>query len=383
MKKLIALLVLSSCAATTDDPDAYVGRDHTAFVAAPVPLEAAAPGTLVLSIPPTVIAGSSLGIEVDGAFPYETIALGRGAGQGPGPCGAIIGGQCLDLLLPAKRLSDIPTDDTGYGELWVTVPDQPGTSGCFQAVAIRNHVDAELSPVVCTTIITDSGDPTPLLLTDSSTDMIYLMGTDGTVSDSFASPVSGVQGVAHDRGDGAGFWVMGSSDLTNAYKLDWSGALVSTVPLGTTPREIRGLDYWVDDYGEDLIVVTGVNVNSIDVVWGFLETSGTRWIESGFYSGGFMSGLWGVHVTAMPSDFDRWTSWYSSDTLELWLGSSVQDTVTPISIGEPRGMTMASDGTFYVVDAANALVVHLDAGGAALDSFATPASQPAGLSYME
>lgn len=373
-----AMLVLVGCGQVVGDTETSVGGDVT-FVVADVPDEAAAPGTLEVVLP-ALVAGETVNIGVRGAYPGETIALGRGSGLGAGPCGAIIGGQCLGIVGPAKRLPDIVTNGSGAGFLSVTVPDRVGRSGCFQAVAIRGGADAELSDPVCGTIV-ETAPVASVLLTDSGTDTIYRLGLDGSVLNSWASPVSGLQGVALDRRERDGFWVAGTGALGTFYKVDFSGAVVDTMVGQTTVRDIRGLDYVMDD-GGDLIAAMGVNVNSIDVLWGFREDTGQRWIESGHYDGGFLNGLWGVHVIAMPLGFDRWVTRQTTDTLDQFVNET-HTAVLSIAPTEARGMAELPDGSFLVVDQATARVVHLAADGSTLGAFATPGNRPSGISYLD
>jgi hypothetical protein len=161
---------------------------------------------------------------------------------------------------------------------------------------------------------------------------------------------------------------------------------MSKVTLMTPLNEVRGLDYYVDASGADLLALVGLNVNSIDVFNTWRVSDGSMQLSSGQYlNGSFQSGFWGVRALGPPGmmddHFDRWMS-TNIGTLDRWLGSSNSRTTTLMTaFGPLRGLDVARDGTFWLV--AGAKIIHATAQGASLGSFATPSGDAMGLSLLE
>jgi hypothetical protein len=230
----------------------------------------------------------------------------------------------------------------------------------------------------------DSG-PGVLLLSDAN-GYIYELDETGVVLAQWNSPISGVRGVTWDRDEGDGFWVVGTGAPGALTKVDWDGTTVRTVimtKLPGFPSNPRGLDYKTDPAG-DVLVLVATEINGIDSMWNFDVGTGSRTIGSTHYMDGFQVGFWGIHQIGPGVEFEvaRWTSW-PDGTLQRWDGS--QAFVSSISTGlvNPRGLSMAPGGDFWVVDQMNNRVVHLSSQGVLLSEFPTPGSNPLGLSYWE
>lgn len=224
-----------------------------------------------------------------------------------------------------------------------------------------------------------------LLVTDETADQIFKLDASGNVLAVFASPVSLVRGVAHDKRTPETFWVMGSGNIDTFYQLDLAtGELISTVFdvlwQGIGDNDIRGLGFYLGSGPEyDQFLKANANVNSIDGVHGNLVGTGEGVFKTSYFFNGFQSGYWGVDHAGSTSDH-RWATNYDSDALEQWIGSTFIGSIS-IPLDEPRGVSLDGAGGFWVVDQATASVVHLDSDGEIVTTFGTPGSKPLGISY--
>jgi hypothetical protein len=101
----------------------------------------------------------------------------------------------------------------------------------------------------------------------------------------------------------------------------------------------------------------------------------------GFYDNGFQSGYWGVSMLAADGVANVFRAWAArASILELWQTATLQGSVT-MGVSNPRGLVQAPNGDFWVVDATAHQVVHMSSNGTVLGGFATPGTQPAGLSF--
>jgi hypothetical protein len=102
----------------------------------------APPGVMTLTLRNTLI-GDVMRAEVHDSIPYEDMQFAlsvNGSGVDAGPCMESMGGLCLDLAEPVKRLGNTFADSDGVADLAVEIPNFPylyGTEVCVQAVARR------------------------------------------------------------------------------------------------------------------------------------------------------------------------------------------------------------------------------------------------------
>lgn len=300
---------------------------------------------------------------------------GRNAGI---TCPPALAGACLGITSPVVLGSAI-AGAGGVATLSVPVPATVpiGTIAWFQAGTLPNPTSV-LSDVVRR--VAGGGGPSGFLVADTATNRIYQLDPSGAVTQSWASPVANVRGVAWDHRAQDGFWVTGLGDIQTAYKLDLTGAAIDALQLTRTDRDVRGLDYWPSPTG-DLLTVVSWSPLGIQVVYGFL-TDGTLWLESSHYENGFLSGFWGIAAVAQVSDIERWTTWSNGD-LEYWPGSGgrTQD----VALGGPglRGVDTDDNGDLYVVDANRRIIHHLSPTGAPIGTIPLNLSDPADISIVD
>jgi hypothetical protein len=228
------------------------------------------------------------------------------------------------------------------------------------------------------------GGPGPeLLVSDGTQNTIYRLDLKGNALGTFPSPVSGTRGVAYDRRTRDGFWVCGEGDRTRVYKVRWTGQ-VTNVTLMAPLNEVRGLDYYLDPNGLDLVAMVGVNTNNVEVFNTWTASDGALQMSTGqVITSVFQTGFWGTRAVGPPGptgSFDRWLS-RSNGTLEHWFDSSQRTAIVTTMLGALRGLDMAHDGTFWLV--VGPKIVHAGAAGATLDSFAAPSADAMGLSLLE
>ena len=234
-----------------------------------------------------------------------------------------------------------------------------------------------------------------LLVSDTSQNRVYLITLDGTIIRSWTTPVAQPTGVAYDRRDTDGFWVVGRANATTLYKVGWNGTTLRSFENGasTNPEwqiptgDIRGLDYFRGASADaDRLAYVKRNINSVDTLTSNFVVSGGPDSSSSFYANGFQSGYWGcaiVDVSGTVGDYVRaWcTRNASTRTLERWYGPSLEAQMT-IQIDDARGVTLSPSGGFFVVDVARLLIVELDASGGTVRSFPAPGTTPAGIAYL-
>jgi hypothetical protein len=222
-----------------------------------------------------------------------------------------------------------------------------------------------------------------LLLTDHAENRIFKLSLSGQVLAAFNSPVSGVQGVAHDRREKGKFWVTSTSQVMTFYQLDLqNGSLLKTLPnsgWGIKNNDIRGFTYFLaSNAGDDLLIANSLNVNTIDVTNGNFKASGAGNFQTSFHKGDFLSGYWGV---AQKGEYmERWATNHKTDTLEHWNSSTFISSFN-LPLSEPRGVDLDPSGNFWVVDAATKKIYKLANGGQVLDSWAAPGTDPRDISY--
>ncbi|MFT4622643.1 MAG: hypothetical protein ACI8PZ_001299 [Myxococcota bacterium] len=148
---VIGLVACGTVSAPEVAPEAWDG---------PVAGVASPPGDVVITVD-TGIIGGTLPVQLTDAYPFEEVELLLStAGAGPGPCPPPVGGACLGLLGPVKRLVTMYADIDGNATLALPVPadgDLAGREVCFQAAAVRGPggVSSDLSEVVCTILDRD------------------------------------------------------------------------------------------------------------------------------------------------------------------------------------------------------------------------------------
>jgi len=226
-----------------------------------------------------------------------------------------------------------------------------------------------------------------LLVSDPGTDQIFRLDTLGEILDAFASPVSQVKGVTHDLRTPLSCWVVGSGDIDTFYKLDLlTGEVLASIPNQISgdlmPGEVRGLSYALRESPEwDVLFEATINSNKIHGVYGNYVETGFGVFKTSYWLDGFQEGYWGVDAVG-DSGSERWATNYETNTIEHWIGSSFQSSLS-CPIDEPRGLAMGPAGSFWVIDRATQMVVRLNSAGQVLGSFPAPGSDPHGISYYE
>jgi len=164
--------------------------------------------------------------------------------------------------------------------------------------------------------------------------------------------------------------------------VDWDHT-VTRLAVSSTFASVRGLDFYRDpaDPVDDVLLVAGSN-GTVDVARGVNPATGDTQFASGFYIGGFLRGVWGIHglnYSLSGSTWEYWTTW-GRNTLERFTGASNRTETIGLSIVTPRGVSQDSDGTFWLVNATGDRIVHLDASGTEIEGFSSPGTDPMGLS---
>lgn len=107
------------------------------------------PPTLSLVAPATLPIGSTVSLEVNGAWSGERVyVLASLRGTGVGPCDPLLGGACLGLRPPVRLLASPLADSTGTAIVRPTIPAFGiGQPIAFQAVVVRGYSgsDSEFS----------------------------------------------------------------------------------------------------------------------------------------------------------------------------------------------------------------------------------------------
>ena len=239
--------------------------------------------------------------------------------------------------------------------------------------------DGDGTPDFCEPVVA----PGQLLVSDGFTGRVYSLDLSGNVLGSWLTGVGQLRGVAHDRRNGDGFWVLDNAAPTSLRKLDWSGALQTTLTSAYAAGvDVRGLDYWLDPGGNDRLAYVARNPNSIDVSYHVLVATGAAQVESSFYNGGFQAGYWGMtDLLDVGSLFERRAA--RGALIEEFAGPNQSGPAVTVPGGVSlRGIAAVDATTSYVVDNAGQqiLLVNHDT-GAVLSSFLAPGPDPLGISY--
>ena len=261
-----------------------------------------------------------------------------------------------------------------------TVPD-----GCDVCPGGDDLVDTDGdgTPDFCEPVL---GGPGELLVSDGITGMVYALDTSGVVQGSWSAGVGQLRGVAHDRRNGDGFWVLDNAAPTVLKKVSWTGSTLATVTSTySSGQNVRGIDFWLDPNGGDRLAYVATNPNNIDVSYHVLVASGQAQLESSFYNGGFMAGYWGLHDAldgVNISSFER-RAVHGSNVLEYFVGANQSGSgVTVSGSFSLRGISSVDATTSYVVDNAGQQILLVDhTTGAVLSTFLAPGPDPLGISY--
>ena len=229
--------------------------------------------------------------------------------------------------------------------------------------------------------------PGEILVSDGTTGMVYALDTAGVLQGSWATGASQLRGVAHDRRNNDGFWVLDNAAPTQITKLDWSGNTVTTVTSSySAGTNVRGLDFWLDPNGaaSDRFVYVATNPNVIDVSYHVLASNGQAQLESSFYNAGFLAGYWGIHDIldgVSISNFQRRAT-RNASSIEEFTGPNQTGSAVSTSAAAVRGISGVDATTSYVVDNGAGLILLVDhTTGATISSFAAPGPNPLGISY--
>ena len=230
--------------------------------------------------------------------------------------------------------------------------------------------------------------PGELLVSDGTTGMVYALDGAGVLQGSWSAGVGALRGVAHDRRNGDGFWVLDNNAPTQLTKLDWSGTTVTTVTSSySSGNDVRGLDYWVDPSGAaaDRLVYVANNPNNIDVSYHVLVGTGQSQLESSFYNSGFQAGYWGIHDLVDGtgiSSFERRAT-RNNTLIEEFVGPNQSGgSVGTSGVTALRGISSVDATTSWVVDNGAAMIRLVDhTNGSIVSSFAAPGPNPLGISY--
>jgi len=147
--------------------------------------------TLLLAVPafaqdltldvPTLIAGETADVVIEGLDPSETVFLVRGGSVGPGACPAALGGSCLDVTGVPQVAGAAIADGAGVALVTLTLPSgSVGASAGLQAVAIRGGVDSAFSDAQAVSV--EPSQPCPIYIND-----LAAPGGTGTVGAPYAT----------------------------------------------------------------------------------------------------------------------------------------------------------------------------------------------------
>jgi len=227
------------------------------------------------------------------------------------------------------------------------------------------------------------------LVTDAGAEMIYRIDTEGSVINSFTSPVEGIRGIAHDLRSPLHCWVTGMGDQMSFYKLSiLTGDVTAVVPnqIGAdmTMGGMRGLSYDMrSNPAEDLLYQGLVNKTGIDTTHGSHVQGGMGAFKTAYPSpqGGFKSGYWGVAAYGAGQS-ERYASNFDLNFIERWDGSTFKSSFA-IPVEEPRGLALGPANTFWVLDATTKKIYRVSAIGLVLSSLDAPGYSPMDISYWE
>lgn len=133
---LFSVVVIAACGVEPDvSPDAELPFPEWDGI--PV-TQAPPPGSFSIDTP-ELVAGTTVELAVFGAGTFDRVRIAAGSnGIAGGPCPAVLGGLCLDVASPVRRMGSVWTDVNGDGTLLFDVPDRPGLELCFQPVTIAS-----------------------------------------------------------------------------------------------------------------------------------------------------------------------------------------------------------------------------------------------------
>lgn len=231
-----------------------------------------------------------------------------------------------------------------------------------------------------------------LLVTDTSSNTIFRVSLTGSVLQQWPSPVARVYGVAHDRRTPDGFWIAGYPIVGNVganrpfRRLSFAGVVTADLVYREFSTDgFHGTDFALGPTpADDVLVFAMNNRNNVDTISGALTRDGARWFEGGRLDPA--TRWYGVHVEryacADGNSLVYWTTRASALVLRDWPVDGELRTY-PLPTTTPRGVARTPYGDFYVVDGGQRRVLHLDASGQLLGSFATPGPNPGDVSYGE
>ncbi|HEY2515723.1 MAG TPA: hypothetical protein VGI39_32865 [Polyangiaceae bacterium] len=285
-----------------------------------------------------------------------------------------------DSSAPDDAGSDAATTDSGTD---AGAADDAGSD----AATTDSGSDAgapDAAPSFRPCVVDLDGGTNTFLISDPGTGHIDQVTMTGTVLQTYTAPMSNVAGVAFDRRARDGFWVVGTNSGNSIAKIAWSGAALPSLTTTRSYGNLRGLDYCLGTTAaDDTLDLVDTNSNALDTFSGSLVSTGAFQFEMGFSApSGFQSGYWGVSVLATDITANVLRGWFArASSLELWQTSTQQGATVTMGVSDPRGLVLAPNGDFWVVDATAHKVVHLSSDGTTLGGFATPGTQPAGLSF--
>ena len=283
------------------------------------------------------------------------------------------------------------SSDSSTGSDTSSASDANTTNDASDAGDGGTPADAAFDAYDAAVSLDDAGTPSgpTLLLTDTTANRIDLLSLTGAVLEQYPAPVQKVTGVSHDRRARNGFFVIGRDTPASIVKVSWAGATVATINNQFTGTPVRGLDHWRDDAGADgdMLAFEQHNGNVESVQGIFAVDAGTQF-SMGFYNGAFQAGYYGISMLNFSEAANEILLWAAhtqpdaSTTIERWRTGGLQATIyLPSSIKDVRGLARGTQDDFWVVDGTNKKVVHVNASGVVLDSFATPGTDPGGLSF--
>ncbi len=374
MRQLLPILLLSLMAC---DP-ASVGDGDVTSIVGDLPSDRLAP-PMNLAVT-DVIAGGLTTWTATGANPGDMVWFLRG------PLGAscppLLNGECLGIH-QVSALGNAVADPSGTATLSLTVPFTVphGLSVNFQA-AVQPPPTAYTSPVVTVVVgeVTTQPSTIELLVTDG-TSTIQHLDADGVQIGTIPSSVGAVTGVAWDHINDDGLWVIPTAAPTTVQKIDMTGALITTLTLGTTiVGSLSGLDVFDYPGSGPSIITSGINRNNIPVIWSFQIATGDRWSEAGFFTAAGSTDWWGnAAVGTTVSGLIAWQTFDNGMLAEVQVGGNLQEIA--VAGAGLRGVDTAENGDIYVADSSAGTVLHLAPDGSVLATFTVPGAT--GVSVIE
>lgn len=375
---LVLIVWFVGCASPSVPPETIVDATPRADVSAPRDVGETDAGVSPLDAAdttPDALADVGVAVDADAAPAPDARVEPEDAASAP---------DALMQPEDAASASDAlvtPEDGGAVPDAAVPPPDA-GPAGCtFPPVA----VDGPFPP----------GPPPAsahLLLTDTSSNTIFRVSLTGSVLQQWPSPVARVYGVAHDRRTPDGFWIAGYPIVGNVganrpfRRLSFAGVVTADLAYASFSTDgFHGTDFALGPTpADDVLVFAMNNRNNVDTISGALTRDGARWFEGGRLDPA--TRWYGVHVEryacADGNSLVYWTTRASALVLREWPVAAELRTY-PLPTTTPRGVARTPYGDFYVVDGGQRRVLHLDASGVLLGSFATPGPNPGDVSYGE